>query len=327
MTEPFPWSATRARTFQECRRKFYYRYQVAPGGRRPDAGPEAREAHRVKDLVGVEAWAGELVHTGIQQVLQRWRAGRVCSEAEVVALAQRLLHRRFFDSQRYWDAHPDEYPSRPPLLDVHYFRDGAVSRDRAKAVKELVIASLVAFVRSELADRIRVCGPGSWLPIDRNAAARLPGELLILVKPDFAFRDGETLRILDWKTGKPDPFWESVQVICYALYAQEKWRHPLPQIDPRIVHLYPELRISETEFTPERVRDIQLFVRETQEDIAATLQSRAPVEERFPFCEDGRRCRWCQFRGMCEGAARFREAAAAEQRTVPSEDGRVQAGR
>lgn len=311
MSEPFPWSATRARTFQECRRRFYYRYQLAPTGKRPDAAPEAREAHRVKDLIGVEAWAGQLVHDLIQDVLGRWRAGKPAPEEEVLALADRQIRRRFFDSQRYWDAHPEEYPRTPPLLDVHYFRDGQVSRDRARALRERIAASLRGFLRSDLADRIRVCGPRSWLPIDRNAGAHLPGDLLILVKPDFAFRDGEWLRILDWKTGRPDPFWESVQVICYALYAQEKWSHPLPQIDPRIVHLYPDFRMSEADFSPARVRDIQGFVRETQEEITASLQSRAPLEERFPICEDGARCRWCQFRGLCEGAARLREEQAA----------------
>lgn len=311
MNEPFAWSATRARTFQECRRRFYYRYQVAPAGRRPDADPLSREAHKVKDLIGLDAWAGELVHALIQQVLWRWRAGRTCSEEEALVLARRQLRRSFFDSQRYWDAHPDEYQRRPALLDVHYFRDGEVSRDRAQALKERITASLLAFLRSELADRIRVCGPRSWLPIDRNAGAHLPGDVLILVKPDFAFRDGEWLRIVDWKTGKPDPFWESVQVICYALYAQEKWHHPLPQIDPRIAHLYPHFRMSETEFTPERVRDIQLFVRETHEEIAQSLGSRAPVEERFPICDDGTRCRWCPFRGLCEGAKRAHESSAA----------------
>lgn len=310
MSEPFPWSATRARTFQECRRKFYYRYQVAPGGKHRDAAPEAQEAYRVKDLIGVEAWAGELVHDILLQVLQRWRAGRPCSEAEVEEIAQRLLSRRFRDSQWYWDAHPDTFPRRPSLLDVHYFKDGTVSRDRANALRDLVTTSLVSFLRSDLADRIRVCGPQTWLPIDRNAAARLPGGLLILVKPDFAFRDGEQLRILDWKTGKPDPFWESVQVICYALYAQEKWNHPMPLIDPRIVHLYPNFRISEAEFTPERLRDIQLFVRETYEEIADTLDSTAPVDEVFPICEDGRRCRWCQFRRICAGGARLHEGQA-----------------
>jgi hypothetical protein len=76
------WSATRVRTFQECRRKYYYRYHLAPLGRLPEASPEASAAHVVKDLVGVEAWAGELVHRIIQDALNRWKAGRRFTEDE-----------------------------------------------------------------------------------------------------------------------------------------------------------------------------------------------------------------------------------------------------
>lgn len=307
MTESFAWSATRARTFQECRRKFYYRYSLAPQGKLPGASAESREAYRVKDLIGLEAWAGELVHDIIQQVLQRWRAGRQCPTEEAVALAGRLLRSRFQASQRYWDAPPDEFPRRPSLLDAHYHRDANVSRDRAKALRELVVRSVTTFLESNLAGKIRMCGPRSWLPVDRNAAARLGDGVLILVKPDFAFRDGEWLRILDWKTGRPDPFWESVQVICYALYAAEKWSHPPERIDPRIVHLFPEFRISGRENDPERVRDIQVFVSETHQDMVTAIDAPGPVEERFPICEESGRCRWCPFRRLCEGGKRLEQ--------------------
>lgn len=308
MSDPFAWSATRARTFQECRRKFYYRYSLAPQGKRPDASPESREAYRVKDLIGLEAWAGDLVHDVIQQVLQRWRAGRQCPTAEAVALATRQIRSRFLASQRYWDAPPDEFPRRPPLLDAHYHRDAPVSRDRARALQDLVVRSVTAFLESDLAARIRACGARNWLPIDRNAAARLGDGVLILVKPDFAFRDGEWLRILDWKTGRPDPFWESVQVICYALYAAEKWSHHPDRIDPRIVHLFPEFRLSQRENDPDRVRDIRVFVSDTHQDMVAAMESGAPVPERFPICEESGRCRWCPFRRLCEGGRRLEQA-------------------
>jgi hypothetical protein len=308
MSEEFAWSATRARMFQECRRKFYYRYRVAPMGKRPDAPPEQQEAYRVKDLIGLEAWAGDLVHDVIQQILQRWKAGRTCTVAEAAGLATHLLSSRFRASQHYWNAHPDEFSHRPALLDVHYHHDSQVSRDRAAKLKNVVVSSVQGFLMSPLADRIRECGPRNWLPIDRNAAARLPNGLLILVKPDFAFRDGDWLRILDWKTGRPDPLWEDVQVICYALYGAEKWSHELERIDPRIVHLFPEFRISERNTDPARQREIAVFVAETHEEMVCALRTPGPVEERFPVCEDSRSCKWCPFRRLCPGGKRVLEA-------------------
>jgi hypothetical protein len=298
------WSATRARTFLECRRKYYYRYHLAPLGRKPDPPAEAREAERVKDLVGLEAWAGEVVHRTIETVLNRWRAGRLFSEGEAVDHAIRLLSRQFRDSRLFWTAGPEEFPRRPALLDLHYFQDAELTRDRAAALKERVARSVKAFLRSSLADRIRAAGPANWLPVDRNAAARV-GELLVLVRPDFAFREGHLLYIVDWKTGKADPFWELVQVSCYALYAEDKWRHPIPDIVPQVAHLYPDFRVSETEYTPRSLREVQLFIRENQEEMAALLDREEPARaERFAFAEDCGRCRWCQFRGLCEGAGR-----------------------
>jgi hypothetical protein len=301
-----PWSVTRARTFQECARKYYFRYQVAPLARKPDPPPLAIAASRIKDLVGLEAWAGELVHQVILTILNRWRAGREVGEEEVLDHARKLLSRQFRDSRDYWSSPPEAYPNRPVLLDLHYYESGEISRDRAAAIKETVFGSLQSFLNSELAMRIRNAGPHNWKPIDRNAAAHLDGQdVLILVKPDFAFQDGDLLHIVDWKTGRPDPYWERIQVACYALYAGQKWSHPLDRIVPQIAYLYPQFRLSVAEYSPESIEEVQAIIRHSQEEITALLEEDGlPPAERFEFTPEPRRCGWCQFRGICDGAAR-----------------------
>lgn len=300
-----PWSATRARMFLECRRKYHYRYHLAPLARRPDPSPEACAAARVKDLVGLEAWTGDLVHAVIRNALSRWRAWREWGEADAVEYAARMLSRQFRDSREYWSAPAEEFPSRPVLLDMHYYPAPELSRERAAQIKEQVTGCVCAFFRSELARRIRAAGPSRWLPIDRNAAARLDDGLLVLVRPDFAFQEGRLLHIVDWKTGKADPFWEVIQVTCYALYAREKWRRSLDEIVPQIVYLYPEFRSAEVQYSPDTVSEVERFIRESQADILSLIgEDEAPPADRFPLLEDCRLCRWCQFRGLCEGARR-----------------------
>jgi hypothetical protein len=298
------WSTTRARTFQECRRKFYYRYCLAPAGRAPDGPAEAREAHTVKDLIGLDAWAGQLVHSLIELVLGRWKAGRDWDEAELARLARKRLSEQFRASQAYWVESADHFPRRPPLLDMHYFSEGGVSRDRAEQLLQTVSTALRNFVRSDLARRIRAAGSRNWLPIDRNAAARLDDGLLILVKPDFAFRLEGDLTILDWKTGQPDPMWTTIQVTCYALYAAEQWNHPLERIHPRVVTLCPELRVSDADYSLDRLPELQRIIRETHREMQHSLEADAPLDLRFPLTEDAGRCRWCCFRGLCEGGRR-----------------------
>lgn len=300
-----PWSATRARTFRECRRKYYYRYVLSPLARRPGGPEEAYQADRIKDLVGLEAWSGEVVHQTLRHALDCWRVRREFPEEAAVAHAARLLSRQFRASHDFWSEPPEAYPRRPPLLDLHYYTEAGLSRERAAALKEVVTTSVRSFYRSLLSARIRGAGPANWLPIDRNAAARLEDGTLILVRPDFAFRHREVLHILDWKTGRPDPFWETVQVTCYALYAAEKWHCPLERIRPQLVYLYPEFHAAETEYTPDSLRSVTRTIRDSQEQMRAlAVGETPPPAERFPVAEDSGACRRCQFRGMCGGARR-----------------------
>ena len=64
-----------------------------------------------------------------------WRCGRPVSEEEVADQAQRLLSRQFRDSHDYWTAHADEFPRRPALLDLHYYGDRSLTRERAGKVR------------------------------------------------------------------------------------------------------------------------------------------------------------------------------------------------
>lgn len=299
------WSATRARTFAECPRKYWYRYHLAQLGRRPDSPPEAQEAWRVRDLMGPEAFAGEVVHRCIEGLLALWRGGHRPTEADAVRLALRRLAREFRDSQDYWGSHPDAFIRRPPLLDGHYRSGPPLSPDRAERLRETVAESIRAFVRSSLAERILRVGPRDWLPVDRNFSARLAGGIQLLVRPDFAFREGGRLWIVDWKTGQPDPYWEDVQIVCYVLYAAEKWDFSPERIVPLIVHLYPGFRVSDTEYSEENLARVTLLIQESCEAmVAAAAGEEFPPAERFPMTEEAARCHWCAFRHLCDGARR-----------------------
>jgi len=301
------WSVTRARTFQDCRRRYYFRYLLAPRARRPHPPEMARQADRLKDLVGLEAWSATVIHAVIGEILGRWRVGREFGEEAASAHAVELLKRQFRGSHEFWTSSPDAFPFRPVLLDLHYYGDGRLGREHAARLKARVLQAVREFLRSDLALQIRRVGPREWLPIDRNAAARLEGDLLVLVKPDFAYYSGGLLHLLDWKTGRPDPFWETIQLACYALYAREKWGRPLAEIVPRVVQLYPSFHLSERIATPETIAEVTGYIRESWKEMAALPDVEGP--EAFTLADDPRICGWCPFRGLCEGASRRENGA------------------
>lgn len=312
----FVWSVTRAKLFQECRRKYYYRYFLAPRARRPDPPPEARHADRLKDLVSLEVWTGQLVHTQLERLLHEWKRGRYPVEAVVLNRARAAMREQFRDSQQFW--HGWQGPYRPALLDRHYYGHDPLPRERAERLRQRVVTSLQEFLDSQIAARIRRTNPRDWLPVDRHASVRLEEGITVKVRPDFAFAEvgdgGRRLQIVDWKTGRGDPEWDPVQVHCYVLYAEQKWGFPAGKIDPWVIYLYPQCHeeslscdaASVAATRAEIARTCALLDVEADRDDPLSL----PPEEWFPMTEDRGRCRWCAFREMCEGALQFQSAAA-----------------
>lgn len=315
------WSASRARLFQECARKYWYRYHLAKAGRRPGAGAEARTAHRVQSLMGVEMWLGTLVHEALEHTLDAWRHGRSYTEGEALDWALRRLRSQYRGSALYWREPEGMHERPPPLLSLHYFADEApLTRQQGSEVRDRVEQCLRNFFRSDLAGELQALERERWLPIERHAAVTLEAgdsreALTLFVKPDCAFRAGDLLHILDWKTGRPAAHWERLQVAAYCLYAHYKWSHPLLRIRPRVVFLYPELRAVEVELDP---AELAAVVDEIYAGAAliAGVEARAargpedvPAREAFPVTARPQVCRWCQFRELCQDRPAGAEAA------------------
>jgi hypothetical protein len=208
------WSASRSRLFQECARKYWYRYHLAKAGRRPGAGAEARTAHRVQSLMGVEMWLGTLVHEALEHTLDAWRHGRSYTEGEALEWALWRLRSQYRGSALYWREPEGMHERPPPLLSLHYFADEApLTRQQGSEVRDRVEQCLRNFFRSDLAGELQALERERWLPIERHAAVTLEAgdsreALTLFVKPDCAFRAGDLLHILDWKTGRPAAHWE-----------------------------------------------------------------------------------------------------------------------
>ena len=318
-TSTLAWSCTRAQLFEDCRRKYWYQYHLAPRGRAPDDPDEARLAYFLKGLSGPEAWAGSIVHKVIERTLSEWRRSRAFTREEGLRLGFDILAREYQNSRAHCAGPEDEGAAL--VLEPHYFRGpDALTETYRDKVSYIVSGALRNFYEAPILDTIRRVGPKRWLEPERIAAAHLPGDdesgsILVYVRPDFVFWEEEQLRIIDWKTGDwkshaPDRAKEEVQVLCYALYAQEKWGVPLEQTVPAIVRLYPEYQLESHAYDPHRTEVVRQYIRESHGNMVSLLPDPgldwAP-RENFPETEDVARCRWCVFRQQCPGGARATE--------------------
>ena len=69
------WSLSKARTFEECPRRYYYHHYFAKAGYSTDAPEEARLALEMRYIKGLDMWVGEVVHETIQWVLEQAKNG------------------------------------------------------------------------------------------------------------------------------------------------------------------------------------------------------------------------------------------------------------
>ena len=307
------WSCSRAQSFEECRRQYWYRYHLAPQARSQTATDAARQAYFLKQLTGPDAWAGSVVHRVIEQTLQHWRRGRAFERSDALRLAFNMLEREYERSRHCRERPRDR--ARETCLDRHYF-DGpdAISPMLRDKLSELVSLCVRNFFGAPLSQTIRQLDRSQWLQPERFAAARLPageGEepILVIVRPDFAYREGDRLWILDWKTGKPNRYQEEAQVLCYALYAQEKWEMAIEQVMPAVVRLRPRFQLEPFPHDPDRLTIVRNYIRESHAAMTELLPDPAvdwAPAELFPLTEEAGRCRWCVFREECPGGERVR---------------------
>jgi len=294
------WSLSRDRRLKECSRKYYLQHYVSRGGGGPRASAESREAYLLKHLRNRYMWVGEIVHEMIELALSAFRRG---DSVKVDALVERGTRRM---RAQYAESIQGVYREKPPQacgLIEHEYRE-EVPREEWKRQRDHMEQCLRTFFELELVARLRKTPPWRWLAVEALASFDFDGAT-ILVKPDFAWRDGDgvdnQVALVDWKTGKARPEEEKEQVAVYGLFARRTWTKPGDMLFGHVVHLADG---TSSTFT---VTDLDLA--EAEGGIRASLKEmRAlhaeagapePNRAKFPMTEELAFCTRCAFRRLC----------------------------
>jgi hypothetical protein len=294
----FSWSFSRARTYQECPRRYWFHYYGSWGGWEDDAPDEARELYLLKNITNLHCLAGDVVHRAIEYALQDLAKGEQPDPEQTVQWCKAEMQKGFGESRdERWQIRPKRYTR---LFEHHY--GPPPSRDFLVKIARKVGGAVRTFFDSPAFGMIRETDPGEWLPMETLDSFEFEGTKVYAV-PDFACRHLGEVLILDWKTGWPDPR-NKDQVVLYTMFAAAKWG-----VDPDCVRASPVYLRNGGEFkpnpvTPEdraRVGDtMRSSINNMKERLAdpATNTARKEDYEATP----GRACLSCNFRGVCPHA-------------------------
>jgi hypothetical protein len=293
----FSWSVSRHRLFSACRRAYYYRHYGSWGGWDETAPADVRELYVLKHLDNRFTFAGRVVHQVVADSLDRHRYGREVPLEEARERALTALRRGFRESR---DGLHRERPKAATGLFEHEYAVPTSDKEWQR-MRNRVFRCLDNFYASRVREAILEIGIENWLPIDAMSSFAFQ-ETPIYVAPDFALRNpqGNAL-LIDWKTGRPEGAGDQVQLVCYGLFAREKWG-----IDPRrAVGELHYLLTGGTELVTLDPSALEAGIEHIRGSIAAMKALLDDADRnvadpaRFPQTEDRETCTRCNFRRRC----------------------------
>lgn len=296
----FSWSNSRARVFDECKRKYWFQYYGYWNGWSHTCDERTRSIYVLRKLKSRQTWVGELVHNSVERALRMIRSGRTPNPTE---LSDNLINRmrtefKFSRAKRYWE-NPKEYPG---LLEHEY--EAGIPDEDWQALAEHARKCLTNFFASPYYTEMSRLAPDRWLTIEDKEDSYFFAEgVKVWTIPDCAFRRDQGAVIIDWKTGKADGEADPVQLPLYAMYVSHKWKFKPQEITTVEYNLGAGVqRVSvptEEHFTAVRAR-IAESVRAMQALLTSTLQDNiAKPEHAFSVTNDLAVCKRCPYRKVC----------------------------
>ena len=293
----FSWSSTRDSTFQTCLRQYYYNYYGFWGGWRSDASARTQQIYVLKQLQSRHMWAGDKIHGCIQRSLVNLRRGvSLLNPEEAIDITLKSMRSDFRSSRakEYWKA-----PKTCALFEHEY--DVPIQDEEWRSTADHVAVCLRAFYASSLWEQLRSVPAQDWLEVEEFSHFLLDG-ITVFVKLDCCFKDRGRVTVWDWKTGRAQQEAHVIQMVCYTLYACEKWKIGPDHVTASEI-LLPNMAKTDYQATPPDIEAAKSYIRGSLSDMISLLKDaheNVPQEEAaFGLCEGPRPCQTCNFKKIC----------------------------
>jgi hypothetical protein len=313
------WSASRAGTFDACRRRYFNDYYHSWNGWLRDTPEERQKLWRLKKMTRMPMLAGDVLHQAIAEYFDLRSEGRELLEDDLVGLAVKKLrdgYKQSRDGAGLWR----DRPSQNIHLAEHYYAEPSVDEGTSgagdygkKYVGRLQAGGHFFMTSPELAHLHELeasdvlCVEGR-APGDRQNRDLPTFDLFgtkVYAIPDFAYRtateSGVRTFIYDWKSGSPREQ-DEFQLGVYALYAMDTWGVSCEEVTCVDVYL------TQGEMRSRTYDEVQLepILGRIEESLGAMRalhfdaggETGNPVD--FPQVEEGsRECTQCNYREVC----------------------------
>jgi hypothetical protein len=295
---PFSWSMSRGRTFEECARRYYFQYYGHQGGWLASADERTREIYLLKQVQNRYMWIGDLVHRAVEVALKLYQMhGELPPRREMEARFDRQMRDGFRASR------DDRLRSQGegPRLFEHEF---PVELDESvwAEMHQRGLQAIRGLWTSPLLARIQEAGRERILAVEEHGTFEV-ADVEVRVRVDLAFWDGERLRVVDWKTGRARSRDSATQLAGYALFARQRWNAPVDRILATEAYLLRGEAVDHAISAPHLAAAADFIRRSVRAMQGPLVDVEANLAEEADFgrVDDLRVCRDCAFQRVCLG--------------------------
>lgn len=297
----FSWSASRHQMLERCSRQYYLNYY---GARR------VREANNeivsaiwwLKQVTSLKAWIGTVIHHVARMAVEAHRDGKRISSGRLAETATQYYRDGVSASER-GIKHDDQWV----VLHEHIYPSEVFTLDHDAAEKQLVDLTHT-LLESEAYGLISGTPPRDICEIDEPFQSfELPnvpalGTVRVFAIPDVLLYDGESIHIVDWKTGDVELASIRQQAGIYRLYAHHTYHLPEDAIHVSIADLGQRGESVKPPGGTPSIAEAAAFAHTSIAEMVARMEDveyhTVPIR-RFPMTDNLSFCQRCGFKRAC----------------------------
>ncbi|MYC75498.1 PD-(D/E)XK nuclease family protein [Candidatus Poribacteria bacterium] len=291
------WSYSRREMLEQCARKYYYQY-YGSSLKKSNNDPQKENLHFSKNLQNRHLRTGSILHFVIRTYLNKLRRGEQWSLDRLLSWVRNIYREDIEYSRRYKRGTPLSDKKYPPTLLLEFYYGFPDAESLSTKAERRLIEALTNFVKSQNLEQFRE-GAGDTSAMIEKPIYLKEVHFTLRGTIDLAYWKGDRIVIVDWKIGSAGSSDDSLQMLAYAWWAKQEFKHPTNYITPCRVHLADNtvstFNVSEKDLRRVEARILQDLERMWEAD----NYGRRALVEAFTPCTQPKICELCQFQEVC----------------------------
>ncbi len=298
LTNDPSWSASRAGTFNGCKRQYFYNYYGAWDGWNSNSDPFRRECYILKNMTSLPMFIGTVVHDIIQLQLEQFKetGDKIVDVEHLQNRAQKMLTVGF--NQSLGTAWEDNPKKNIHFMEHHQGKD--IAADVRAEFKQKAFTCLANFC-----DLFPKLFPShdevEFLELEDFQSFQLNTGEKVAVKLDAGIKINNRILLLDWKSGKRSDAIED-QMSVYFMYAMKKFGFKINEIKAMPVYLgETPCKTEEITITMRHINKVLNKIREDSSNMLPLHPAGLDLDQKkFPVTKEKWRCSYCNFASICD---------------------------